>query len=557
MSDDAELLRRFAESRCETSFSELVRRHLGLVYHTALRRVNGDAHRAEDIAQQVFLALAKAAPHLDPRVVLSGWLYVTTAHAAANIMRSEQRRKQREAEAHRTHTLSLPGDDPSWEQLRPELDTLMDELNESDRNAVLLRFLEDRSYAQVGAALQISADAARMRVDRALEKLRALLARRGIESTAAVLGTALGSQAAGAAPAGLAGTITTAALHELAAAGAGTVGAAPFWTFMTTSKTLAGVAGAAACMAIGAAIYEASGVSPAARELAALRENMRAPAPRADIGQREAEAVQRSPDASNPTTPEPRPGTALVTATRAQAVTPARSTQTGTPAGVHFDVMAANPEFQQISLRLYRSTLPLTYGPFYRRLGLSAEQINTLEDLMVEQYQISMDTMAAARAQGMSVTDAHLRQLTNEANRIVSDKMRSLLGAESYQQFLAYRQMTNARASVDTVAAGLYYTEAPLTLAQADRLVEIVDAQTEKRPPTGLVGSPGRTNWESVIAQSQDFLSDPQLAVLRALAEKSEAQQEYSDLASRLTAGALQESSASTASTPARKGGGE
>src|SRR4051812_44297054 len=192
MMDDAALLRRYAETRDEAAFTELVRRHLDGVYSIARRRVGGDSHLAEDVAQQVFLGLARGAKRLSNHPVLAGWLYTTTRNASANVVRTERRRKAHEQEAHVMHdTLSNgPGDD-DWNQLAPVIERAVDRLNESDRVAVLLRFVERRTFGEIGAALRLSEDAARKRVDRALDKLRGILGRSGVNSSAAALAGAL------------------------------------------------------------------------------------------------------------------------------------------------------------------------------------------------------------------------------------------------------------------------------------------------------------------------------------------------------------------------------
>jgi RNA polymerase sigma factor (sigma-70 family) len=224
MNDDAELLRRYVEERSESAFAELVRRHIGLVYASALRRVGGDAHLAEDVTQKVFNDLARKARMLTGRAALSGWLYVGAQHAAAEAVRREQRRKARETEAHTMNeTLHVAGAETEidWDRLRPVLDELILELKEEDREAVALRFFEQRPFAEVGAALRLSEDAARKRVERAVEKLRARLAERGITSTAAAVAFGLGGQAVASVPAALAAQVAGVALAELAAAGAG------------------------------------------------------------------------------------------------------------------------------------------------------------------------------------------------------------------------------------------------------------------------------------------------------------------------------------------------
>ena len=236
MTDDAELLRRYVDERSEEAFAELVQRHLGLVYHAALRQCGGDTHRAEDVAQTVFTDLARKAGSLVRHPGLAGWLYTGTRHAAAQAVRTEVRRQVREQEAQVTEGMSAePVAD--WEQLRPVIDDGLHALGDTEREAVLLRFFEERPFAEIGTRLKVSEDAARMRVDRALEKMRGRFARRGLTSTTAALALALGSQAGAAVPAGLAKSITGAAVGTAAAGGA-----TALVTFMSMTKLQLGAA---------------------------------------------------------------------------------------------------------------------------------------------------------------------------------------------------------------------------------------------------------------------------------------------------------------------------
>src|SRR6185295_1479860 len=192
MVDDAVLLHRYAHERSQAAFEELVRRYLDLVYAAALRRLGGDGHRAADVAQVVFATLARDAASLAHHAVLAGWLYAATRNAALNILRGEERRRTREQEAYRMQELNSSEESGAdWQKLRPVLDSAMDELDERDREAVLLRFFQGRPFADVATVLRVSEDAARKRVDRALEKLRGRLLQRGIATTAAALGATL------------------------------------------------------------------------------------------------------------------------------------------------------------------------------------------------------------------------------------------------------------------------------------------------------------------------------------------------------------------------------
>jgi RNA polymerase sigma factor (sigma-70 family) len=245
MTEEAQLLHRYVAERSEAAFTELVHRHINLVYFAALRRVGGDAHLADDVTQSVFTDLARKAPTLKDRAALAGWLHTSTRFAAAQVVRAERRRRIREEKAHHLMHEESPTTAPDWNQLRPVIDDALDALNEPEREVLLLRFFENLPFAAIGAQFSLTPDAARMRTERALEKLRALLAQRGIASTAAALALAFATQSGLAAPAGLATRVATGAL---ATAGAATTATLGLW------KLLAG--GAVAAFGVGLMLHQ-------------------------------------------------------------------------------------------------------------------------------------------------------------------------------------------------------------------------------------------------------------------------------------------------------------
>src|ERR1035438_9148268 len=140
MTDSQRLLADYATHGSETAFRELVSRYIDLVLSTALRSVGGDEHRAQDVAQTVFLDLARQAPKLSDDSMLGGWLHRDTCFVAAKLIRGERRRQIRERQAAEMNALNRA--DTSLAQIAPVLDEAINELADEDRKAILLRFYE-------------------------------------------------------------------------------------------------------------------------------------------------------------------------------------------------------------------------------------------------------------------------------------------------------------------------------------------------------------------------------------------------------------------------------
>lgn len=210
MIPDTELLRRYVDHHDQSAFRAWVELRINLVYSVALRVLNGDTHLAQDVAQHVFTDAARHASRLVTHPAPSAWLFTSTRFAAAKFVRTQQRRRQRELSAAMNHLSNEASVD--WEAVRPILDEVLADLPATDRDAIIQRYFERADYAAIGEHLNLTANAARMRVDRALDKLSAQLRRRGVTSTATALSAVLGTQALTAAPVGLAATISATAL---------------------------------------------------------------------------------------------------------------------------------------------------------------------------------------------------------------------------------------------------------------------------------------------------------------------------------------------------------
>jgi RNA polymerase sigma factor (sigma-70 family) len=450
MMQDAQLLCRYLEDRSEEAFAELVSRHVNLVYLAALRRVGGDRHLADDVTQRVFADLARKAPLLKGRTVFTGWLYTSTRFAAAQAMRAEWRRRTYEQEARIINELHA-APEPGWDQLRPVIDEVMDELSEPDREAVLLRFFENLSLTEIGEKFSLSPDAARMRIDRALDKLRGALARRGIVSTAVVLAEVFASQSGAAAPSGLVARIVTAVIRPAVAGTAATFG---IW------RILIGVT--IAVIGTGLVVYEAR----------YLRLSAASSSP----------VSQMSSVGQNPTDPADSYSQAAGNSGLGQPGPSSVEAKSRVTKNQFLQMMNEDPQFRASMIAMARSRLGLVYGPLFKNLNLSADRLKRFEDLLMEKELLANDiyeTLSHEPIHGVAYR-ALFDQLDVELSRDVDDKIQAFLTESEYAQFVGYSGDLFQWQTVNQVAQVLQSTDAPLTDEQANLLVMLLRGGSPK-----------------------------------------------------------------------------
>jgi RNA polymerase sigma factor (sigma-70 family) len=253
ISDDIALVQEYAQSNSEQAFATLVSQHVNLVYSVAIRQVR-DPHLAEEITQSVFIILAEKAKSLGPKTILSSWLCRTARYVSANTLSIQRRRQFREQKAHMESILNEP--EPGvWKQIAPLLDDALNRLGEKEHDAVVLRFFDGKELKQVGAAMGITEDAARMRVNRGVERLRDFFTKRGMTLSATAIAGGIAANSIQAAPAGLAATITAVALAGTTITTTTAIIAATKTIAMTTLQKT--VISTALAVAVGTGIYTA------------------------------------------------------------------------------------------------------------------------------------------------------------------------------------------------------------------------------------------------------------------------------------------------------------
>jgi RNA polymerase sigma factor (sigma-70 family) len=503
MIDDATLLHRFAAERSEEAFTEFVQRHLPFVYSAALRRLGGDSHRAEDVAQSVFCAVARDAHRLAQHPVLAGWLYTATRFAASDVLRAEKRRRVREQEAHTMQENSSDTEAAAdWSRLRPVLDAAMDHLSSSDREAVLLRFFQARPFAEIGKTLGLSEEAARKRVDRALEKLRAQLKRHRVASTATALATLLATETISAAPATLAANIAGAAV----ASGSAAVGAV---ALMTLTKLQVGIA-AAVIVAGGAALVTQQ------RAIAELREtNVTTQQQMAQVtNEKTALAKARADEELE------------LARLRAEIATLSRRIQDSTPTAPtsatsrtsSSTAIPPSPAAAKSSDPETKARLRRRYDPFLQRYGLTPAQMERFVELKMAIADVQADLQGAMQETGVEGGTAGVEAMRSQLTGPMWNEIRQLLGEEAFAAYGAYESESAFRlAFIEPMLPIFTAANAALAQQQVDGLVRAFEANRRsiRANPTDL-GTTGVMDWDGVVAEARGILTPTQLSLFEA-----------------------------------------
>jgi RNA polymerase sigma factor (sigma-70 family) len=487
MHDDGQLLRRFVETGSQADFDVLVQRHMDLVFGVALRMTR-NSQRAEDVAQTVFVDLWRKARRLCGRTDLAGWLYLTTWYASKRLVRGEARRDERERALGVGNAEDTAAVDPA--AFATVVDHALRKLSAADRDAVVLRFFQNRSFVEVGAALGLTEGAARMRVQRAVERLRQRFSRQGIISTVAALECALDVQAATKAPLGLATKIAGAT--TVATVGTSTVGG--ILSLMSITKTAMTGIGIAAIVALGGYYHE--------RQARVAADNAVNDLTRENIGlKREiAQMEKRRPSSQGQSVPSPSSVAAPQPPQQSNAI---------------LGSLPITPTDAQLAQAHQK------YDPFLKQHGLTPDQIDQFCYLMAEKDLARNEVQAGIRAQGL-IDSPVAEQLSSEAAQPYWDQMKAMLGPEAWQDFPQYEKSYYYQtAFLAPVLTELSSANDPLNAAQQQTLAGIIAANDHpyKANPSDI-GSRSEIDWVTVVAQASPVLDSNQVAILREHAQR-------------------------------------
>ncbi len=469
MLDDMQLLEEYAARNSEAAFSTLVSRYINLVYSAAFRQI-GNREEAEEITQAVFLVLARKAKSLRRGTVLSGWLYQTARLTACNALRREIRRQHREQQAYMQSTLNEPGPD-DWTRVGPLLEQAMSGLSEADRNAIVLRYFENKPLKEVGAALGASDDAAKMRVNRALEKLRAFFLKRGVTLSATALGAAISAHSIQAAPAGLSTAVIAAACQGSALTASTLTLAKGTLKLMAWTKLHLAVGTAAVAVialqwakidnqhqetvALQGQLERASQQSE--KQLASIREletrdETMAQSLRSIVRQ-STQSVARKAAAPAPVAD----------------VNPPLVLAEGKGHGSLMENIMKDPDLIKAMGDQQAQLMKTQYAPLVKQLNLTPDQRDAF-------YKLITDNLTNAMVQGMEVMSGSNKPAAfgalADAQKGLQEQMRLLLGENGAAQFQEFQATLPDRQIFEQMKTS--FTDNPLTEDQQQRLLQLM-----------------------------------------------------------------------------------
>ncbi len=523
---DLELLGKFAREQSQDAFTSLVNQHLGLVYSAALRQVRS-THLAEEIAQSVFTSLARNAAKLAPDTILTAWLYRATRNAAVDVIRTEARRQAREQ---LSLQMSALNDSPAdWSHIEPLLDEAMESLEETDRAAILLRFFENKSLSEVGAALGTSEDAAQKRVSRAVERLREHFASRKVAIAGTALVALISANAVQAVPAALVTTVASAAAVTSATISTTTAASTTIAIAMTTTQKIVGSLLLAGAVAAG--VYEGIQASNLREQVQVLQQQQQQNQSQVDAVKQERDDAKKQVAqlvAENATLKQ-HPTDVLKLRNQVGQLK-RQNTEMGSKSAL--SKVTANPEARKMLRDQQKMGMGLIFGGFMKQANLSSDMKEKFKDMLADSVMENVDQITVALRDKPS--QQQLDQTFAAQSTALQQKVADLLGPDAAAQFSDYSknlasmltseqfedQLSGTKAEKDAKAAqltGLMKTEVAAAIAannlpadyQAVPIMNFANIASETEGDQSLKVLEGI--YQQVAAKAGSFLSPDEL----------------------------------------------
>jgi RNA polymerase sigma factor (sigma-70 family) len=471
--NDGDLLQKFLRDQSQDAFTTLVNRHVNLVYSAALRQVRSP-QLAEDVCQAVFTKLAHQAAHLEPKTILTAWLYQVTRHTAIDLLRTEIRRQAREQIAIQMTEMNQNPDD--WKEVEPLLDEAMDALEEPDRTALLLRYFENKSLREVGQALGATEDAAQKRVARAVERLRDIFSARKVTIGAGAIVALLSANAVQAAPVGLGTTLAAGALVTGTIASTSIPIAVTKTIAMTALQKTIIATVLTGAVAIG--LFQAHRVSELHQQVQALQKQQEQ-----QIGlsnqlhsmqvERD-QAVARLATLSAQAEPEKKSPNDLLKLRGEVGRLRKENADIGASSGL--SKVTANPESRKMLRDQQKVGMSMIYKGFANRSKLSTEQADKLNDLLADNIMENVDHVTTVLRD--KPDSEKMNELFAAQEAALEEKVKSQLGPDGLAEYQDYTKNLLSSLSSEQFKSMMTGTDAEKA-EKSKQLFEIMKAEVQ------------------------------------------------------------------------------
>lgn len=220
----------------------------------------------------------------------------------------------------------------------------------------------------------------------------------------------------------------------------------------------------------------------------------------------------------------------------------------GGPRGEEFQAAMDRPEMQRLMALQQKAALDGRYGTLFKSLNLSPEKLSAFKNLLAEKEATMMDTMRAAREQGIDPRSdpEAFKKLMATTQAETNAAIKAAIGDAAFAEYQNYETTAPQRAVVSQLQQALSYSE-PLTTAQSEQLVQLLAANSAPAgtatgvSPEGAAGGRGgpfgggpggRTVaiTTETITQAQTVLSSTQLQALQELQTLQQAQRQAQQL---------------------------
>ncbi len=246
---DQQALEQYARNGDPAAFGQLVETYQRLVYAACRRQLRSEAD-VEDAVQETFLRLAKHASRV--RRNLGGWLHTCATHVSITRIRRDATRRRHEAA---WTPVSDPAAAAESYKIMAQVDVALEQLRDADRELILSYYLQGQTQSALANAQGVSQPGLKYRLERAVQRLRAQLKKRGVATSATALSAFFITDATHAqVPASLSTGLTKLGLSGIGATAGSTTAGLTAW-LAPTKLLWAGVA-TVALTATTVAVYQ-------------------------------------------------------------------------------------------------------------------------------------------------------------------------------------------------------------------------------------------------------------------------------------------------------------